>query len=102
MAGYLLAWIILSIVNGVILLVAIRIVAPSCERNTLSITFGVATLLTGAYLIPLYGWILAIGLLYLISVKLYDLGIGQAFMILVFLVAANFGFGALLAAIIAS
>ena len=89
-------------INGVILLVAIRIVAPSSDRNTLPITFGLATLLTGASFIPLYGWILSVGLLFLILVKLYDLGIGQTFMVLILLVAANLGLRALVLAYLVS
>jgi hypothetical protein len=99
--GILLVLVIGSVINGVALWIAIRIVAPSCERNTLLITFSFGAVLAVALLVPLYGLLLAVIVFYTVLVKVYDLSIGQSVMVLFFVVLAHIGLRALLARLIA-
>lgn len=79
------------LITAAILWVAIKIVEPSCQRNTPLITLGVSALLTAILFVPVVGWVAAIAVFFILMVKLYDLGIGQTFIVLILQIIAHVG-----------
>ena len=89
-----------TLFTGAVLWVAIRIVAPSNERNTPAATFLLGGVLTALSLIPIYGLVAVIAILFVVLVKLYDLGIGQTLIVLILLVASSVALRVALAALV--
>lgn len=87
----LLIFVVATLVSGALLWVAIKLFDSGNAKNTLPITFGVAALLNAISFMPFLGGLFSLILLVTLLYKMYDLGIGQTFMVLIFLVAVNLG-----------
>jgi hypothetical protein len=90
-AALLLLLVVGTVISGAVLWLIIKFVDSGNAFNTLPHTFGVVALLTLVSLIPVLGWLFSIILFVAFLLKVYDLGIGQTFVVLLILFALNYG-----------
>lgn len=89
-AALLLLFVVSTVISGVVLWLIVKLVDSGNAFNTLPHTFGVVALLTVVSFIPVLGWLFSIILFVTFLLKVYDLGVGQTFMVLFILLALNY------------
>jgi hypothetical protein len=92
MEGLFLLFVIATAVNAVVLWLAVKFVAPGCDKNTLRNAFIFVATIYGIMILPAFVigplWVLLGGILALFILiggllMNYDLGVGQMFLVLI-------------------